>query len=192
MAGDYNSITEIELVDQNPIGKSSRSNPVTYVKAYDEIRALFADMPQARSRNLKPSHFSFNVEGGRCDVCQGEGSVTIEMQFMADLHLRCEACGGRRFKDDVLSVEFQGINIHQLLGMTVDDAISFFNSPEKSKYSTQMEKIAAKLKPGANIVTGIRSARSVFFHPKWRRGPTNQACLIYWPRTILNRWTFHF
>ncbi|MFN5323576.1 MAG: excinuclease ABC subunit UvrA [Bacteroidota bacterium] len=154
LAGDYNSITEAEMVDQNPIGKSSRSNPVTYVKAYDEIRALFADMPQSKSRNLKPSHFSFNVEGGRCDVCQGEGSVTIEMQFMADIHLKCESCGGRRFKDDVLAVEFQGKNIDQILGMTVDDAIAFFNSPVKSKYSNQMEKVAAKLQPLADVGLG--------------------------------------
>lgn len=154
LAGDYTSITEAELVDQNPIGKSSRSNPVTYVKAYDEIRALFADMPQARNRNLKPSHFSFNVEGGRCDVCQGEGSVTIEMQFMADIHLKCEACGGRRFKDEVLSVEFLGMNIDQILGMTVDDAIAFFNSPVKSKYSNQMEKVSAKLQPLADVGLG--------------------------------------
>ena len=154
LGGDYTSISEIELVDQNPIGKSSRSNPVTYVKAYDEVRALFADLPQARSRNLKPSHFSFNVDGGRCEICQGEGSVTIEMQFMADIHLKCEACGGRRFKDDVLAVEFQGMNIHQILGMTVDDAISFFNSPEKSKYTSQMEKVAAKLQPLADVGLG--------------------------------------
>ncbi|MFM8950169.1 MAG: excinuclease ABC subunit A, partial [Bacteroidota bacterium] len=154
IGGDYTSITEIEMVDQNPIGKSSRSNPVTYVKAYDEVRALFADLPQARSRNLKPSHFSFNVDGGRCEICQGEGSVTIEMQFMADIHLKCEACGGRRFKDDVLAVEFQGMNIDQILGMTVDDAISFFNSPVKSKYSSQMEKVAAKLQPLADVGLG--------------------------------------
>ncbi|MGR6086980.1 MAG: excinuclease ABC subunit UvrA [Arcticibacter sp.] len=154
LGGDYSSITEVELVDQNPIGKSSRSNPVTYVKAYDEVRALFADLPQARSRNLKPSHFSFNVDGGRCEICQGEGSVTIEMQFMADIHLKCEACGGRRFKDDVLAVEFQGMNIDHILGMTVDDAISFFNSPEKSKYSSQMEKVAAKLQPLADVGLG--------------------------------------
>ncbi len=154
LTGDYGSITDAELVDQNPIGKSSRSNPVTYVKAYDEIRALFADMPQARNRNLKPSHFSFNVEGGRCDVCQGEGTVTIEMQFMADIHLKCDSCGGRRFKDDVLAVEFQGMNIDQILGMTVDDAIAFFNSPVKSKHSNQMEKVAAKLQPLADVGLG--------------------------------------
>ena len=154
LEGDYHSISEIELVDQNPIGKSSRSNPVTYVKAYDEIRSLFADLPNARNRNLKPSHFSFNVDGGRCEICQGEGSVTIEMQFMADIHLKCEACGGRRFKDEVLSVELNGMNIDQILGMTVDDAIAFFNTPVKTKYSTQMEKVAGKLKPLADVGLG--------------------------------------
>jgi excinuclease ABC subunit A len=154
LGGDFHNIANAEMVDQNPIGKSSRSNPVTYVKAYDEIRALFADMPLSRNRNLKPSHFSFNVDGGRCDVCQGEGNVTIEMQFMADIHLKCEACSGKRFKEDILAVEFNGKNIHDILNMTVDDAISFFNSPVKTKFSAQMEKVAAKLQPLADVGLG--------------------------------------
>lgn len=161
LEGDVQLITDAELVDQNPIGKSSRSNPVTYVKAYDEIRALFADMPLARNRNLKASHFSFNVDGGRCDVCQGEGEVTIEMQFMADIHLKCEACGGKKFKDDILAVEFNGKNIDDILQMTVDDALSFFTNPVKTKYSLMMDKIAAKLQPLADVGLGyIRLGQS--------------------------------
>jgi excinuclease ABC subunit A len=154
LGGDVSAITDAEFVDQNPIGKSSRSNPVTYVKAYDEIRVLFAELPASKNRNFKPSHFSFNVDGGRCDACQGEGYVTIEMQFMADIHLKCEACGGRRFKEDVLSVTFQDMNIDDILQMTVDDALMFFNSPVKTKYSHQMEKVAAKLQPLSDVGLG--------------------------------------
>ncbi|MBL0342574.1 MAG: excinuclease ABC subunit UvrA [Bacteroidetes bacterium] len=154
IAGDFNSITDAEMVDQNPIGKSSRSNPVTYVKAYDEIRALFSEMPLAKNRNLKPSHFSFNVDGGRCDACQGEGYLTIEMQFMADIHLKCEACGGKRFKEEILAIEFNEKNIDDILQMTVDDALLFFGSPVKTKYSNQLDKIVTKLKPLADVGLG--------------------------------------
>ncbi len=152
--GDFNLITSAELIDQNPIGKSSRSNPVTYVKAYDEIRALFSEMPVARARGFKPSHFSFNVDGGRCDVCQGEGEVTIEMQFMADIHLKCEACNGRRFKDDVLLVTYKEKNIYDVLEMTVDNALEFFNSVPLGKYQHLELKIIAKLKPLAEVGLG--------------------------------------
>ncbi len=154
LSGDFNAITETEFVDQNPIGKSSRSNPVTYVKAYDEIRQLFSEMPLSKNRNFKPSHFSFNVDGGRCDACQGEGYVTIEMQFMADIHLKCEACSGKRFKEDILSVYFQDKNIDDVLQMTVDDALMFFNSPVKTKHTSQLEKIVTKLKPLADVGLG--------------------------------------
>lgn len=154
ITGDFNAITDAEMVDQNPIGKSSRSNPVTYVKAYDEIRALYADMPLSKARNLKPSHFSFNVDGGRCDACQGEGVVTIEMQFMADIHLKCEACGGKRFKEDILAVEFNDKNIDDILQMTVDDALMFFGSPVKTKFSNQLEKIVTRLKPLSDVGLG--------------------------------------
>lgn len=154
LKGDFNQITDAEMVDQNPIGKSSRSNPVTYVKAYDEIRALYADLPMAKSRNLKPSHFSFNVDGGRCDACQGEGTVTIEMQFMADIHLKCEACNGKRFKEDILTVEFKNKNIDDILQLTVDDALEFFNDPAKTKYSNQLAKIVTKLQPLADVGLG--------------------------------------
>ena len=152
ISGDYNKLSAIEFVDQNPIGKSSRSNPVTYVKAYDEIRGLFSDLPLSRSRKYKPSHFSFNVEGGRCDVCEGEGEVTIEMQFMADIHLVCESCHGKRFKQEILDVEYKGVNIADVLNMTVDEAIDFFGSPIKSFNNDA--KIAAKLKPLADVGLG--------------------------------------
>lgn len=143
LKGDYSHITAVEFVDQNPIGKSSRSNPVTYVKAYDEIRALFADQPVAKARAYKPSHFSFNVDGGRCEVCEGEGEVIVEMQFMADVHLLCDACKGKRFKDETLEVEYRGKNIFDILSMTVDDAISFFGEDT----SNQGKKIVNRLKP---------------------------------------------
>lgn len=142
LKGDYSHIKAIEFVDQNPIGKSTRSNPVTYVKAYDEIRALYADQQLSKMRGFKPSHFSFNVEGGRCDVCEGEGEVIVEMQFMADVHLLCESCKGKRFKDETLEVEFRGKNIYDILTMTVDDAINFFGED-----MTTGKKIVNKLKP---------------------------------------------
>jgi len=154
MEGDFATISAAELIDQNPIGKSSRSNPVTYVKAYDEIRALYAEMPIARARGFKPSHFSFNVEGGRCEVCQGEGEVTIEMQFMADIHLKCEACNGKRFKDDILLVTYKEKNINDVLEMTVDDALEFFNSVPLGKFKNLEHKIISKLKPLADVGLG--------------------------------------
>ncbi|QSE98198.1 excinuclease ABC subunit UvrA [Fulvivirga lutea] len=126
LAGDYEKITQIEFVDQNPIGKSSRSNPVTYVKAYDAIRQLFADLPLSKQRGYKPAHFSFNVDGGRCETCQGEGVVKIEMQFMADIYLTCESCKGKRFKQEVLDVEYQGKNIADVLELTVEESLEFF------------------------------------------------------------------
>lgn len=152
ISGDYNKLTAIEFVDQNPIGKSSRSNPVTYVKAYDEIRSLFSELPLSKARKYKPSHFSFNVEGGRCEVCEGEGQVTIEMQFMADIHLVCENCHGKRFKQEILDIEYKGKNISDILDMTVDDAIYFFNPLIKTARPDQ--KIAGKLKPLADVGLG--------------------------------------
>ncbi len=126
LEGDFKKIERVELVDQNPIGKSSRSNPVTYIKAYDAIRDLYASQHLAKTRAFKPQHFSFNVDGGRCDNCKGEGETIVEMQFMADLHLPCEVCHGKRFKEEVLEVEFKGKNIFDVLNMTVDDAVEFF------------------------------------------------------------------
>jgi len=126
LEGEVNRITQVEFVDQNPIGKSSRSNPVSYVKAYDAIRNLWADQPLAKQRNYKPSHFSFNVEGGRCETCQGEGEIKVEMQFMADIYLNCETCNGKRFKQEVLEVEVNGKNIAEVLDMTVEESLQFF------------------------------------------------------------------
>lgn len=126
ITGDVESIAQIELVDQNPIGKSSRSNPVTYIKAYDEIRDLFAKQPLSKMRGFLPKHFSFNVDGGRCDTCKGEGEQVVEMQFLADVHLVCEVCGGKKFKEEVLEVKYRDKNIYDILEMSVDEAISFF------------------------------------------------------------------
>jgi excinuclease ABC subunit A len=152
ITGAISSISVVEMIDQNPIGKSSRSNPVTYVKAYDEIRALFADQPLAKNRGYKPSSFSFNVDGGRCEMCEGDGEVTIEMQFMADIHLVCEACGGKRFKQDVLEITYNNKNISDILNMTVDDSISFFESSPRPTNSER--KIIQKLKPLSDVGLG--------------------------------------
>ena len=152
LGGDFKNISAIEMIDQNPIGKSSRSNPVTYVKAYDEIRALFADQPLAKNRGYKPSHFSFNVDGGRCEVCEGEGEVTVEMQFMADIHLVCEACEGKRFKQDILEIQYQEKNISDILNMTVDDAIDFFSLPVRP--TNTEKKIVQKILPLSDVGLG--------------------------------------
>ena len=124
--GDIEQISQIEMVDQHPIGKSSRSNPVTYIKAYDEIRDLYAKQPLSKMRGFQPKHFSFNVDGGRCDTCKGEGEQVVEMQFLADVHLTCEACGGKRFKEEVLEVTYNGKNIYEVLEMSVDESLEFF------------------------------------------------------------------
>lgn len=149
--GALDLIKDIQFIDQNPIGRSSRSNPVTYIKAYDEIRALFSNLGLAKARGYKPAFFSFNVEGGRCEVCLGEGEITEEMQFMADIHLTCEECNGKRFKDDILEVQFHGKNISDVLDFTVDDAIEFFSSFEKDKNAI---KVAEKLSPLAEVGLG--------------------------------------
>jgi excinuclease ABC subunit A len=128
ITGGIESISQIEMVDQNPIGKSSRSNPVTYIKAYDEIRDIYAKQPLSKMRGFLPKHFSFNVDGGRCDTCKGEGEQIVEMQFLADVHLTCESCGGKRFKDEVLEVKYNDKNIFDILEMSVDEAIDFFSS----------------------------------------------------------------
>jgi excinuclease ABC subunit A len=143
--GDYEKIESVEMVDQNPIGRSSRSNPVTYVKAWDEIRNLYATQPVAKASGLKPSAFSFNVEGGRCDVCQGEGEVKIEMQFMADIFLPCEACNGKRFKQNILDVTYQEKNVSEVLQMTIDEALEFF---------AKETKIINKLRPLQDVGLG--------------------------------------
>ena len=145
--GDFGQIKHIEFINQNPIGRSSRSNPVTYIKAYDDIRALLSSQKISKIRNYKPKHFSFNVDGGRCEVCKGEGVVTIEMQFMADVHLQCDDCKGKRFKKEVLEVNFEGKNIDDILNSTIDDAVSFF-------IEHQQTKIANKLKPLQDVGLG--------------------------------------
>lgn len=150
LKGDIHLLHSLEFVDQNPIGKSSRSNPVTYLKAYDEIRKLFADQQLSHIHKFKPSHFSFNVEGGRCEECQGEGFIKVEMQFMADITLICESCNGKRFKDEVLEVKYRGNNIYDVLEMTVNEAIEFFSEDKDNT----ARKIVEKLSPLAEVGLG--------------------------------------
>lgn len=150
ISGDLNLIKGVEYVDQNPIGKSSRSNPVTYLKAFDEIRKLFAAQPLAKQMGFSPAYFSFNVEGGRCSECKGEGTITVEMQFMADIRLVCETCHGKRFSQEVLEVEYRGKNIYDILEMTVNQAIEFF---DEQKGATE-KKIVKKLQPLQDVGLG--------------------------------------
>jgi excinuclease ABC subunit A len=150
ITGDISGLTGIELIDQNPIGKSSRSNPVTYLKAYDEIRRLYSELQASVQNNFKASHFSFNIEGGRCEECQGEGIIRVEMQFMADVELTCENCKGMRFRKDILEVRYHGKNIYDMLEMTIDEAIDFFNlHPGKNE-----KRIVEKLKPLSDVGLG--------------------------------------
>jgi excinuclease ABC subunit A len=151
LSGDLFTLKAVEFVDQNPIGRSTRSNPVTYSKAYDEIRKLFSEQPLAKYNDLKPGHFSFNIEGGRCEECQGEGEITVEMQFMADVKLVCEACNGKKFKEDVLEVTYNGKNIYDILELTIDEAIEFFS---ENKKETLEKKIVEKLKPLSDVGLG--------------------------------------
>jgi excinuclease ABC subunit A len=163
LGGDIHLIKGVELVDQNPIGKSSRSNPVTYVKAFDEIRELFAAQPLAHFQGFKPSHFSFNVDGGRCDSCSGEGESVIEMQFMADIKLPCDACGGKRYKKDVLEVTFKDKNIFDVLEMTVEEALQFFQ--DHKGIHERLQPLAdvglgyVKLGQGSNTLSGGEAQR---------------------------------
>lgn len=145
--GKFESLKNVEYVDQNPIGRSSRSNPVTYIKAYDDIRSLFSSQKLSKLRGYQPKHFSFNVEGGRCEKCKGEGEITVEMQFMADVHLECETCNGKRFKKEVLEVRFNDANIDDVLNMTIDDAVDFFDRNKQTK-------IVTKLKPLQDVGLG--------------------------------------
>jgi excinuclease ABC subunit A len=153
ITGDIDTISQIELIDQNPIGKSSRSNPVTYIKAYDEIRDAFSKHPMSKTRGFLPKHFSFNVDAGRCDACKGEGEQVVEMQFLADVHLTCEVCKGKRFKEEVLEVNFHGKNIHDVLEMSVDESIEFFSS---SSFGTSKDgaTIAKALQPLQDVGLG--------------------------------------
>ena len=146
LSGSVDRVESIEMIDQNPIGKSSRSNPVTYIKAYDHIRQMMSDLPLSKARGYKPSHFSFNVDGGRCEICQGEGQVKVEMQFMADIYLTCEGCNGKRFKQEIQEVQYEGKNVSDILDLTVDEAIDFFRKSEP--------KLADKLMPLQEVGLG--------------------------------------
>lgn len=146
LSGSVDRVESIEMIDQNPIGKSSRSNPVTYIKAYDHIRQMMSDLPLSKARGYKPSHFSFNVDGGRCEICQGEGQVKVEMQFMADIYLTCEGCNGKRFKQEIQEVLYEGKNVSDILDLTVDEAIEFFRKSEP--------KLADKLMPLQEVGLG--------------------------------------
>lgn len=156
MEGDFAKITQVEFVDQNPIGKSSRSNPISYVKAYDAIRQLLAEQPLSIQRGYKPSHFSFNVEGGRCETCEGEGETRVEMQFMADIFLKCESCHGKRFKQEILEVEYNGKNVADILAMTVEESLEFF----KDKKSVR-DKILPLFEVGLGYVKLGQSSNSL-------------------------------
>ena len=161
--GDINLVKQVEMVDQNPIGKSSRSNPITYIKAYDSIRELYSELPAAKAKKLKPSHFSFNVDGGRCEQCKGEGEVTIEMQFMADLILPCEFCKGKRFKDEILEVSYNGKNIADILEMTVDESMEFFqDKPSISSKIAPLQSVGlgyVALGQSSNTLSGGEAQR---------------------------------
>jgi excinuclease ABC subunit A len=150
LTGDLKLIKAIEFVDQNPIGKSSRSNPITYVKAFDDIRELFAKQPLAKARGYKPGFFSFNVEGGRCEMCEGEGEITVGMQFMADVHLLCDTCQGKRYKQETLEIEYRGINVADLLEMDIQSALEFFKEGKDKLES----KIVEKIQPLINVGLG--------------------------------------
>ncbi|MEO9892873.1 excinuclease ABC subunit UvrA [Aurantibacter sp.] len=139
--GNFSTVKTVEFVDQNPIGRSSRSNPVTYIKAYDDIRSLFAAQKLSKIRGYQAKHFSFNVDGGRCEKCKGEGEITVEMQFMADVHLECETCKGKRFKKEVLEVQFENASIDDVLNMTIDNAIEFFEKHQQSKIITKLKPL---------------------------------------------------
>ncbi len=153
IGGSLKQIKQLEYVDQNPIGKSSRSNPVTYIKAYDEIRNLYSDQGLAKQRGFKPSHFSFNVDGGRCEVCEGEGQITVEMQFMADIQLPCDACGSKRFKSEILEILYKGKNVSDVLSMTVSDAVVFFSQDKEDRTAKRIiEKLKALDEVGLGYV----------------------------------------
>jgi excinuclease ABC subunit A len=156
LSGDMDFISQVEMIDQNPIGKSSRSNPVTYIKAYDEIRELFSKQPLSKIRGYQPKHFSFNVDGGRCDACKGEGEQVVEMQFLADVHLVCDVCHGKRFKEEVLEVKYNDKSIYDVLEMSVDEAISFFSKEKSSSKKNEItgEEIAKKLRPLSDVGLG--------------------------------------
>jgi excinuclease ABC subunit A len=163
ISGKLDLIQQVEMVDQNPIGKSSRSNPVTYIKAWDSVRDLFSSQPLSKIRGYQPKHFSFNVDGGRCDACKGEGEQLVEMQFLADVHLTCESCHGKRFKEDVLEVQYKGKNIYDILEMSVDEALEFFSdhkeTAQKLKPLNEVGLGYVKLGQSSNTLSGGEAQR---------------------------------
>ena len=163
ITGDTDYLSQIEMIDQNPIGKSSRSNPITYIKAYDEIRDLYAKQPLSKVRGFLPKHFSFNVDGGRCDACKGEGEQIVEMQFLADVHLTCEVCGGKRFKEEVIEVTYKGKSIHDVLEMSVDESIIFFEDEKNLAKAIQpLQDVGlgyVKLGQSSNTLSGGEAQR---------------------------------
>jgi excinuclease ABC subunit A len=165
-SGYKNKIKKIEFVDQNPIGRSSRSNPVTYIKAYDAIRDLFSSQSLSKIRGYQAKHFSFNVEGGRCDACEGEGEQVVEMQFLADVHLVCEVCNGKRFKQEILEVNYNGKNIAEILDLTVDEAIEFF---------AEKKDVVSRLKPLQDVGLGYVHLGQSSSTLKWRRSTACEA-----------------
>ena len=150
LSGDFKTIQHVEFVDQNPIGKSTRSNPVTYSKAYDEIRKLYSEQQASKINGYSPGHFSFNIVGGRCEECEGEGIIKVEMQFMADIELLCESCNGHRFKEEILEIQYKDKNIYDILELSVDEAIAFFDNGN----GNIERKIVEKLKPLQNVGLG--------------------------------------
>lgn len=156
--GSLMAIQNVEYINQNPIEKSSRSNPVTYVKAFDDIRLLFAEQKLAKNRNLKPGYFSFNVAGGRCDNCQGSGTLKVEMQFMADIYLKCDACNGMRYKEEALEIKFKGKNISDILNMSIDEVIEFLSANKEGEFKTIIERIITKMKPLQDVGLGYLQA----------------------------------
>ena len=158
MQGSLMAIHSVEFINQNPIERSSRSNPVTYVKAFDDIRQLFAEQKLAKNRNLKPGYFSFNVAGGRCDNCQGSGTLKVEMQFMADIYLKCDVCNGSRYKEEALEIKFKGKNISDILNMSIDEVVEFFESNKEGEFKTIIERIIAKMRPLQDVGLGYLQA----------------------------------
>ena len=156
--GSLMAIQSVEYINQNPIEKSSRSNPVTYVKAFDDIRQLFAEQKLAKNRGLKPGYFSFNVAGGRCDNCQGSGTLKVEMQFMADIYLKCDVCNGSRYKEDALEIKFKGKSISDILNMSIDEVVNFFEENKEGEFKTIIERIIAKMKPLQDVGLGYLQA----------------------------------
>ena len=182
ISGDVDQIQHIEMIDQNPIGKSSRSNPVTYIKAWDSVRDLYSSQNLSKIRGYLPKHFSFNVDGGRCDLCKGEGEQTVEMQFLADVHLVCESCGGKKFKEDVLEVQYKNKNIYDILELSVDEAITFF--ADEKDISTRLKPLSdvglgyVKLGQSSNTLSGGEAQR-VKLASFLGKGKSNQEKIMF-------------